>query len=98
MRKKYNKDDLDGIPIHTADRTHTDKNIMPCKVLEVINEKNRTIHYRVFTEYGIIEQMFTSEDLVDLRNSFYPALSETDPHNLQRFTFVKLREKLLNGQ
>ena len=93
LRKKYNKDDLVGIPIHTADRTHTDKNIMPCKVLEVINEKNRTIHYIVFTEYGIIEQKFTSEDLVDLRNSFYPALSETDPHNLQRITFVKASRK-----
>ena len=48
LRKEYSKEDFVGIPIHTADRTHTDKNIMPCKVLEVINKDNRIIHYRAW--------------------------------------------------
>ena len=93
LRNKYSKDDFVGIPIHTADRTHTDKNIMPCKVFEGINEKNRIIHYRVFTEHGIIVQKFTSGDLVDFRNNFYSALSETYPHNLQKITLVKASRK-----
>ena len=77
----------------TADRTHTDKNIMPCKVLEVINKDNRIIHYRVFTEHGILVPKFTSQDLVDLRSIFFPTLSEKDPHNLQQITLVKASRK-----
>ena len=45
IRKTYSIGDTVGIRIHKVDRTNTDSNISPCKVLEVkkVNKGNNKI-------------------------------------------------------
>ena len=39
IEKIYKENDIIGVSIHSADRTHTDKKIMPCRILEIKDKK-----------------------------------------------------------
>ena len=88
IEKMYKKNDIIGVPIHSTDRTHTDKKIMPCRILEVKDDKSVNF-YRVFTEHGILKTLFESEALVDLRGNHFAVLNNTDPTQLQEIAQVK---------
>ena len=63
MEKIYNENDIIGVFIHSADQTHTDEKIMPCRILEIKDDKSVNF-YRVFTENGILKTLFTAEALL----------------------------------
>ena len=87
VEKIYKENDIISVSIHSADRTHTDKKIMPCRILEIKDDKSVNF-CRVFTENGILKTLFTAEALVDLRGNHFTALNNTDPTQLQEITLV----------
>jgi hypothetical protein len=47
--------DTVGIRIHKVDRTNTDSNILPCKVLEVKKVTDSKSVYKIFSKDGILK-------------------------------------------
>ena len=63
--KTYSIGDTVGIRIHKVDRTNTDSNILPCKVLEVKIVTDSKSVYKIFSKDGILKTYYSDEDLAD---------------------------------
>ena len=59
IEKIYKENDLIVVSIHSADRTHTERKIMLCRILEIKDDKSVNF-YRVFTENEILKTLFTA--------------------------------------
>jgi tRNA threonylcarbamoyladenosine modification (KEOPS) complex Pcc1 subunit len=70
--------DVVGIRIHKIDRTNTDSNILPCKVLEVKKVTDSKSVYKIFSKDGILKTYYSDEDLVDLRTIFNSKLGSIE--------------------
>jgi hypothetical protein len=89
IRKTYSIGDTVGIRIHKVDRTNTESNILPCKVLEVKKVTDSKSVYKTFSKDGILKTYYSDEDLVDLRTVCFPGLNCIDPNLLKsEFQFV----------
>jgi hypothetical protein len=53
--------DTVGIRIHKVDRTNTDSNILPCKVLEVKKVTDSKSFYNIFSKDGILKTYYSDE-------------------------------------
>ena len=78
--------DTVGIRIHKVDRTNTDSNILPCKVLEVKKVTDSKSVYKIFSKDGILKTYYSDEDLVDLRTVCFPGLNYIDPNLLLKIS------------
>ena len=82
----YNVGDVVGIKIHQADRTNTDAELLPCKVLSI--DSSKSTPYQLYCASGILKTRYTSVDLVSMQHRF-PALEEVDPETLSETTVIQ---------
>jgi hypothetical protein len=91
LSEKHSIGDTVGIRIHKVDRTNTDSNILPCKVLEVKKVTDSKSFYNIFSKDGILKTYYSDEDLVDLRTVCFPGLNSIDLN--WKFLTFKLARK-----
>lgn len=78
----YTIGDLVQIKIPEIDRTHSDRKILPCKILEVL--ENDT--YRIGSKSGIIRVTYNVNELLPLGPDIFPELDDIPS------TFISIRE------
>jgi hypothetical protein len=93
IRKTYSIGDTVGIRIHKVDRTNTDSNILPCKVLEIKKVTDSKSVYKIFSKDGILKTYYSDEDLVDLRTVCFPGLNSIDPNLLLEISHIQACQK-----
>ena len=86
--KTYSIGDTVGIRIHKVDRTNTDSNILPCKVLEKQVTDSKSV-YKIFSKDGILKTYYSDEDLVELRTVCFPGLNSIDPNLLLEISHIQ---------
>jgi hypothetical protein len=96
VRKHYSIGDTVGIKIHKVNRTNTDSKILPCKVLDIkiINDSKSLC--KIFSKDGILKNLYSEDDLVDLRTVCFPGLNSVNPDSLNEISHIQACQKNKN--
>ncbi|CAF1544156.1 unnamed protein product, partial [Didymodactylos carnosus] len=68
LAEQYKKGDCLGVRIHEVDRTNTDPKILPCIVVAKEKKDNDFI-FHLCCQYGLLQNKFSIESLIDLRSA-----------------------------
>ncbi|CAF1373824.1 unnamed protein product [Didymodactylos carnosus] len=88
LEQKFVVNDCVGVRIDTADRTNTDPKLLPCLIVEK-SSKDGTGVFRLSCQYGKLLNLFSVQDLVDLKSSCPQELRQTDVNALDNVTFIE---------
>lgn len=93
IRKHFTVGDTVGIKIHKVDRTNTDSNILPCKILDIKIVSDLKSVYKIYSKDGVLKNYYSEDDLVDLRSVCFPGLNAVDPTSLSEITHIQACQK-----
>jgi hypothetical protein len=85
---KFNLNDCVGVKIHTVDRTNTDAKLLPCLIVEKI-EQDKQITFKLACQYGKLESTYPIEHLVDLKMACPEELKQIVFDDLKDITFIE---------
>ncbi|CAF3750245.1 unnamed protein product [Rotaria sp. Silwood1] len=89
-QKVYQINDIVGLKIAEVDRSNTAPSILPCKIIEVIRkEESLNTLYKLVTVDGIITDLFSSTDLIDLSETISAELRQLDHSTVPNITFIQ---------
>ncbi|CAF1665535.1 unnamed protein product, partial [Adineta ricciae] len=88
-RRSFEMNDIVGLKIAAVDRSNTAPGVLPCKIIEII-EKNDSanVFYRLATGDGIITELFSSSDFMDLTQTVSANLRQIKIDALPMITFI----------
>ncbi|CAM4848220.1 unnamed protein product, partial [Rotaria magnacalcarata] len=89
-QKKFQINDIVGLKISEVDRTNTSASILPCKIVDVLTKEDSLyLQYKLATLDGIINDWFSSVDIIDLSETLSAELRQLDTKKLSNVTFIQ---------
>ncbi|CAF2185727.1 unnamed protein product [Rotaria magnacalcarata] len=90
-QKKFQINDIVGLKISEVDRTNTSASILPCKIVDVLTKEDSLyLQYKLATLDGIINDWFSSVDIIDLSETLSAELRQLDTKKLSNVTFIQV--------
>jgi len=82
--------DIVGLKIADVDRSNTAPSILPCKIIEIFTkEESFNNLYKVASLHGIITDLFSSSDFIDLSETISAELRQIDSGVLPIVSFIQ---------
>ncbi|CAF4168027.1 unnamed protein product, partial [Rotaria sordida] len=89
-QKSFEINDIIGLKIADVDRSNTAPSILPCKIIEIIKKDDPfNVFYKLATQDGIISELFSSSEFMDLTQTVSSDLRKTDITQLANITFIQ---------
>lgn len=85
---KFNLNDCVGVKIHNVDRTNTDAKILPCLIIEKI-ENDDQVTFRLACQYGKLDNFYSIEHLIDLKMACPDELKHIVVDDLKSITLIE---------
>ncbi|CAF1445148.1 unnamed protein product [Didymodactylos carnosus] len=83
-----NINDCVGVSINTVDRTNTDAKLLPCLIISK-EKKNDDITFRLACKFGKLQNSYTVESLIDLKEACPADLKTIDVEELEDISFIE---------
>ncbi|CAF1155664.1 unnamed protein product [Didymodactylos carnosus] len=83
-----NINDCVGVSINTVDRTNTDAKLLPCLIISK-EKKNDDITFRLACKFGKLQNSYTVESLIDLKEACPADLKAIDVEELEDISFIE---------
>ena len=80
--------DCIGVKIHPVDRTNTDTKVLPCLIIEKI-EQDEQVKFKLVCEYGKLDHFYSLEHLIDLKMTCSGEFKNNVVDNLKNITFIE---------
>ncbi|CAF4877736.1 unnamed protein product, partial [Rotaria sp. Silwood1] len=89
-QKSFEINDIIGLKIADVDRSNTAPSILPCKIIKIIKKDDPiNVFYKLATQDGIISELFSSSEFMDLTQTVSSDLRKTDITQLANITFIQ---------
>ncbi|CAF1532838.1 unnamed protein product [Adineta ricciae] len=97
-RKSFELNDIVGLKISDADRSNTAPIVLPYKIIEIIEkDDSANVFYRLATQDGIISELFSSLDFMDLTQTVSADLRKLNTYALPIITFIQACKVFTKG-
>ncbi|CAF3433798.1 unnamed protein product, partial [Rotaria sp. Silwood2] len=88
--KKFQVNDIVGLKISDVDRSNLSASILPCKIIEISHkDEGFNTQYKLATMNGIINNWFSSADIIDMSETVSVDLRQLDINILPVITFIQ---------
>ena len=84
----FNLYDCVDVKIHPVDRNNTDAKVLPCLIIEKI-EQDEQVKFKWVCEYGKLDNFYSLEHLIDLKMACQVELKNIVVDNLKNKTFIE---------
>jgi hypothetical protein len=85
---KFDLNDCVGVKIHPVDRTNTDAKLLPCLIVEKIEEYDK-VTFKLACQYSKLENLYSVEHLVDLKMACPEELKQVVIGDLKDIAFIE---------
>lgn len=89
-QKSFEINDIIGLKIADVDRSNTAPFILPCKIIQIIKKDDPiNVLYKLAIQAGVINELFSSPEFMDLTETVSADLRKTDITQLPTITFIQ---------